>query len=183
MLIKIKGLNQRRFDENVTRIMNLACVAFRRGNIPTELDMQEPERTGQYWYENTKDNNFDLLPTTNNHKAFIRERGENFVIVEFYSRYDREGKQVNALCHLILSFFNEDEVEGINIPNNSNTLFNKYLLARMLAGYTQEELAKKAHLSDKTILTLEKGGKMSRNTLEKIERVLGEELKKVESIK
>jgi DNA-binding XRE family transcriptional regulator len=60
---------------------------------------------------------------------------------------------------------------------------NKYLLARTLAGLTQEELAKKAHLSDKTILTLEKGGKMSRNTLEKIERVLGEELKKVESIK
>jgi hypothetical protein len=36
MLIKIKGTNQERFGETVISVMNLACVCFRRGNIPTE---------------------------------------------------------------------------------------------------------------------------------------------------
>src|SRR3990167_1499762 len=97
MLIKIKGRNQEQLQKTVKNIMNLAYVAFRRGEIPTERDMQEAERTGLYWYENIKENKFELLPVINNHKALIRSRGENFIIIEFYSRYDRGDKQVNAL--------------------------------------------------------------------------------------
>ena len=114
MLIKIKGRNQDRFQETVKRVMNLACVAFRKGGVPTERDMQEPERTGLYWYENTKEEKFELLPTANNHKAFIRSRGENFIVIEFHSRYDRNNKQVNSLSNLVLSFFDEDEVEAVS---------------------------------------------------------------------
>ena len=114
MLIKIKGRNQESFQITVKSVMNLACVAFRKGSIPTERDMQEPERTGLYWYENTKEEKFELLPTANNHKAFIRSRGENFIVIEFHSRYDRNNKQVNSLSNLVLSFFDEDEVEAVN---------------------------------------------------------------------
>jgi hypothetical protein len=121
MLIKIKGTNQERFGETVISVMNLACVCFRRGNIPTEEDMLEPKITGLYWYENTKENKFELLPTANNHKAFIRDRGENFIVIEFYSRYDIDNKEVNALSNLVLSFFADDEVEKVKdyyVPKN-----------------------------------------------------------------
>jgi hypothetical protein len=114
MLIKIKGRNQEHYEETLKAVMNLACVAFRKGNIPTEYDMQESERTGLYWYENLKEEKFELLPTANNDKAFIRGRGENFVIVEFYSRYDRDFKKAHALSNLILSFFSDDEVELVS---------------------------------------------------------------------
>ena len=113
-LIKIKGQNQERFKETLISVMNLACVCFRKGTIPTERDMQEPERTGLYWYENTKEEKFELLPTANNHKAFIRNRGENFIVIEFYSRYDIDNKEVNALSNLVLSFFSNDEVEDVS---------------------------------------------------------------------
>jgi hypothetical protein len=115
MLIKIKGTNQERFENTLKRIMDLACICFRRGNIPTEEDMLEPKITGLYWYENTKENKFELLPTANNHKAFIRGRGENFIVIEFYSRYDIDNKEVNALSNLVLSFFADDEAELVNI--------------------------------------------------------------------
>lgn len=111
MLIKIKGRNQEELQKTIKSVMNLACVAFRKGNIPTEEDMQEPERTGLYWYENVKEQKFELLPRLNNHKAFIRGRGDNFIVIEFHSRYDRDNEQVNSLSNLILSFFEDDEVE------------------------------------------------------------------------
>lgn len=115
MLIKIKGTNQERFGETVISVMNLACVCFRRGNIYGKKDLVE------YWYENTKENKFDLLPTANNHKAFIRDSGENFIVIEFYSRYDIDNKEVNALSNLVLSFFSDDEVEKVKdyyVPKN-----------------------------------------------------------------
>jgi hypothetical protein len=122
MLIKIKGTNQERFGETVISVMNLACVCFRRGNIPTEEDMLEPKITGLYWYENTKKrNNLNYYPTANNHKAFIRDRGENFIVIEFYSRYDVDDKEVNSLSNLVLSFFADDEVEKVKdyyVPKN-----------------------------------------------------------------
>jgi hypothetical protein len=115
MLIKIKGTNQERFGETVISVMNLACVCFRRGNIYGKKDLVE------YWYENTKENKFELLPTANNHKAFIRDRGENFIVIEFYSRYDVDDKEVNSLSNLVLSFFSDDEVEKVKdyyVPKN-----------------------------------------------------------------
>ena len=111
MLLKIKGHNQERFEETVKAVMNLACVAFRKGSIPTEREMQEPEKRGLFWYENAKEERFELVPISHNHRAFIRQRGENFIVVKFYSRYQGNRKQVESLSNLILSLFSEDEVE------------------------------------------------------------------------
>ena len=108
ILIKIKGQNQERFQETLISVMNLACVCFRRGNIPGRKDLVE------YWYENTKEEKFELLPTANNHKAFISDSGQNFIVIEFYSRYDIDNKEVNALSNLVLSFFSNDEVEDVS---------------------------------------------------------------------
>ena len=111
MLIKIKGRNEERFKDTLTRVIDLACVVFSRGRIPTDYDKEDPERTGRYWIQ--KDDTFDLLPLVNNYKAFIRERGDNYVILEFHSRYDKDRKEVNSLSNLIMTFFSEDEVEEV----------------------------------------------------------------------
>lgn len=110
MLIKIKGKDQDDLQAIITRVMNLACVTFKRGNIPSDRDILDYARTGLYWYENKKQNYFDLLPALNNHKAFIKERGTHFVVVEFHARYDNEKKQSTALTNLVLALF-PDEVE------------------------------------------------------------------------
>ena len=110
MLIKIKGRNRERFGEVLEGVLNLATVAFSRGYLPTERDIANPQQTGLYWYRKFKDDKFELLPRLNDHKAFIRDSGENFIVLEFYSRYDGDKKQVDALSNLILALFREDEV-------------------------------------------------------------------------
>ena len=110
MLLKIKGKNQEMFEETVTKVMNIACVAFRKGSIPTEEDMQEPQRTALYWYKNIPDNRFELFQQSNNHHAFIKESGENFIVIQFHSRRDSDGVQVTSLSNLIVSLFDEVEL-------------------------------------------------------------------------
>jgi hypothetical protein len=42
-------------------------------------------------------------------------------VIEFYSRYDIDDKEVNALSNLVLSFFADDEVEKVKdyyVPKN-----------------------------------------------------------------
>lgn len=113
MQIKIMGHDQDRLNVTITAIMNLACVAFRKGNIPNPKEMQEPTRRGLYWYENEKENKFELLATANNHFAHIKERGKNYIIIEFFDKYDIENKKVNALSNLVLAFFDKDEVQAV----------------------------------------------------------------------
>lgn len=119
MLLKIKGRNKERFKETVNSIMNIACVVAGKGSIPSEYDIKNAENSGQYWYENVKEDKFEILGISNDHKAFVRERGENFIVVEFSFRYDgRYGVQgfpkKTALSNLILAIFDENEVELVS---------------------------------------------------------------------
>jgi hypothetical protein len=113
MLIKIKGRNNEKLTENISRVMNIACVVARRGTIPTQYDIETPERRGLYWYINESGDTFELLPTKNDDKAFVRDKGDNFIVVEFFSRYDKEGKKFESLSKLILAFFSQDDVEEV----------------------------------------------------------------------
>lgn len=112
MLIKIKGRNEERLKNTIARVMNIACVSFGLGRIPSPLDIVQADITGKYWVENQKEGKFEILPIANNYKAFATERGDNFVVVQFYSRYDRG--EIKAFCDLILSLFGEDEIEPQN---------------------------------------------------------------------
>jgi hypothetical protein len=54
-------------------------------------------------------------------RHLLEDRGENFIVIEFYSRYDVDNKEVNALSNLVLSFFSDDEVEKVKdyyVPKN-----------------------------------------------------------------
>jgi hypothetical protein len=122
MLIKIKGTNQERFGETVISVMNLACVCFRRGNIPTEEDMLEPKITGlSIGMKIRKKTSLNYYRQQTITRHLLESRGENFIVIEFYSRYDIDNKEVNALSNLVLSFFADDEVEKVKdyyVPKN-----------------------------------------------------------------
>lgn len=110
MYVKIKGKDAADLEINIDRVMNLACMAFRRGRLLRDYDM-ENRRRGEFWYR--EGNTFELYPTLNNDKAFVRNEGELFIVVEFYSRYDSKKKKSIALSNLIAALF-VDDVELIN---------------------------------------------------------------------
>ncbi len=113
MIIKIKGRNEVALNQNIAAVMNLALVAFNRGYIPNDAQRKEPKKNGLYWYENQEEGKFEILPVANNHKAFILERGDYFIVIRFHSRYDSDKKEVKALCNLITTFFPSDEIEEV----------------------------------------------------------------------
>lgn len=112
MTIKITGRNAELFQENLTAVLNIACVVAGHGNIPTEQDIQDPGRSGRYWYRETDHgaNRFQLYPTSNDWWANIRGEGENFIVLEFQYRYDRHGVAEALTNLLLIRFANSDFV-------------------------------------------------------------------------
>lgn len=105
MLVKIKGRDAKDLESNIDRVMNVACIAHRKGRLLRERDLEDRTR-GEYWYRDGS--TFELYPSLNNDKAFVRHQGEHFITVELYSRYDSSGVKSNALSNLILALFPAD---------------------------------------------------------------------------
>ena len=105
MLVKIKGTDSSDLEANIDRVMNVACIAHRKGRLLRDRDLID-RRKGEYWYRDG--NTFELYPSLNNDKAFVRHQGHHFVIVEFYSRYDSSGVKSNAISNLIVALFPND---------------------------------------------------------------------------
>lgn len=98
MKLKITGKNADLLQEFFTSVINIACAIAWRGE----------DRS--YWsFEADK---YDLCPPTNNYWAFIVERGENFIVLEFRYRYDKGAALADAMCVLMKERFN-DEIELI----------------------------------------------------------------------
>lgn len=111
MLLKISGKNQELFDHFLTSIMNLACVAAMGGNIPNKDEIQTPRERGRYWFHEKENgsNRFHLYPMSNDYWANVKEEGENFMVVEFRYRYDREGSAfADALTQLLAVRFRDN---------------------------------------------------------------------------
>lgn len=104
MLLKLKGRDKDQLILITEKIMNIACVVSGSGYLPTEYDKNNLHASGRYWFENVKEDKFELLPRANNNKAFIRERGDYFLVIKFYCRYDTDNKKADALSNLILAF-------------------------------------------------------------------------------
>ena len=102
-MIKITGHSPENLQENIERVMNLACVAFRRGAMPSDYDIDTAATRGLFW---TKvDGIYHLLPTANNAMAFVREYETAYVVIEFHYRYDSDRKHEKALDELMAVFF------------------------------------------------------------------------------
>ena len=112
MYLKIKGNSNKLFQENVKRVMNLFTVVAGRGTLPSQYDIDNAERLGRYWYEFVEDDKFEILGVTNDNKAFVKKRGENYIVVDFHCRYNNKQK-VEVLYSLIQVFFADDQVELI----------------------------------------------------------------------
>ena len=113
MYLKIKGNSNELFQENVERVMNVFTVVAGRGTLPSELDIVTAERLGCYWHEFVEDDKFEILGASNNNKAFVKERGENYIVVDFHCRYNNKLK-VEALYNLIDVFFANDQIDFIH---------------------------------------------------------------------
>jgi hypothetical protein len=110
MLLKIKGRNQERFRQTLESVMNIACVVARKGVIPNQFDIDNAETHGLYWHEDIANNVFDLCANT--HKAFVQQRGENFIVIRFQFLYDTMGlPKAKSLSNLILAIFDNEKVE------------------------------------------------------------------------
>ena len=106
MKIKITGRNEELFKAQLKDILNVATVVAGTGTIPDEYDIDEAERLGRYWVR--EENRFNILGSSNNNWANIREEGENYIVIEFSTRYDRMGlPKAKALSNLILEWFND----------------------------------------------------------------------------
>lgn len=105
MQIKITAKTPNWFKEIVSNVLNIAGVVAGFGYIPKPEEMEEPERTGRYWYLDPDGTKYHLLPATNNWLAHIRAEGENFVVLEFWYRHDKNNLLSDALANLILARF------------------------------------------------------------------------------
>jgi len=105
MTIKISGRNEELFEANLKTALNIGQVASQRGYIPDE-HYSNPNY-GRVWIEDP--NGYDLAPISNDYKAFVRNRGENFIELEFSYRYDGADRPfANALTVLVAAVLRQD---------------------------------------------------------------------------
>ena len=104
MKLKIEGKSKELFDHYLTSVLNTASVVVMGGHIPNQIEVEQPERHGRYWFRETGDgsNKFNLYPMSNNYWAFITDEGDNIITLEFRYRYDTgDDAFSNALVHLL----------------------------------------------------------------------------------
>jgi len=102
MKIKITLPTNELLNEFINSVLNIACVIANRGDIPHESD-------SAFWTLFPSPDRYDLSPVSNNYWAYIRERGDNFIVLEFAYRYGNTGL-CDALCLLLKARF-RDEIE------------------------------------------------------------------------
>lgn len=107
MKIKITGKSKELFDHYLTAVLNLAAVAAMGGHIPTQREIEMPDELLQRYWVRERDgatlDRFNLYPMSNDYYANIREKGENYIVLDFWYRHDRAGggSFVAALCNLL----------------------------------------------------------------------------------
>jgi|JI10StandDraft_1071094.scaffolds.fasta_scaffold141461_4 hypothetical protein len=92
--VKITGRNKKLFDNNLECAINLAALYARGGTMPSNYDIKN---NGRWWNLNENEEKYDLYPRANDYKIFIRGKGENWILLEFYYRYDNKDKNDNFL--------------------------------------------------------------------------------------
>lgn len=86
--VKITGRNKELFQNFLEKALNIATMIARKGVLPDAYHLEEKnlDRLGEWWV--LHDKTYNILGTVNNHKAFIRDQGENAITLEFSYRYD-----------------------------------------------------------------------------------------------
>lgn len=114
-LVKITGKNKEIFNHNLNSAINVAALCAKRGVLPKEVEIQK--EGGDWWVLNEEQKVYNLNPNSNNHQAFIREKGENHILLEFF--YRSENKLINPLtfqktmAELVVVMLGQDNAEII----------------------------------------------------------------------
>lgn len=112
-MLKIKGRNKELYERTLKSVLDITFVICTKGYFPTEWDIEKPERSGKYWLLEENYNRYNIVPTNNNYWLNIKDKGENFIVLDFNCRYDKDNKKKNSLVNVITSFFDDDLVELI----------------------------------------------------------------------
>lgn len=110
MKLKITGNTPERFESNLKRFLNLSTLVCLKGYVPSQNEIEKPE-LGRWWILEEENKRYQLLPSANDYWLNIREKGTNYIILDFSYRYDSNFKMKNALCELTSTVF--DFVEKI----------------------------------------------------------------------
>jgi len=103
MQIQITGKDAEQFKNNLTAVLNVACVVAMGGYLPTDQ-----EKWGRQTPETDGVNRFDLYPLVNDYRANIKEEADTSITLEFSYRYDRgSGKFGEFLCPLLVWRFSD----------------------------------------------------------------------------
>lgn len=109
-MLKLTSNNNSDLMETFQRILVMASVIVQQGYLPTEEEINEPERYGRYPYKDkNKNNSYQLFGSVNNDWVNVREESENFIIFEFSFRYDSKNIKKNTMNNVILTWFNNVE--------------------------------------------------------------------------
>mgnify|MGYP001770286087 CR=1 FL=1 len=109
LLIKGKGNTPERVQESLNHylesVLNIACVIARGGSLPNSLDLAYPTQRGGYWY--FEGDKVHLHGSANDFFSFVIERGDDYVILQFHYRYDKQGF-ADAITSLLAIRFPEN---------------------------------------------------------------------------
>lgn len=113
--IKIKGLDAEDLEKKIEDAMNLVALFVRGGRLPQGDDTTNPQR-GMWWQYNIEESKYEFFHT-NDYKAFVREKEENFIVLEFHYRYGhRDEINFNTIMsQTIFLMLGNEFVEILNV--------------------------------------------------------------------
>jgi hypothetical protein len=111
-MIKIKGRNKELYERTLKNVLDVTFVICSKGYFPTEWDIEKPERSGKYWLLEEENNRYNIVPTNNNYWLNIKNKGENFVVLDFNCRYDKDNKKKNIIIEEFDKYFKIDFLDS-----------------------------------------------------------------------
>lgn len=98
-MIRVEAKDTEMLKEYLYSILNIAIVISLGGRIPDERDIANAKGSGFFWFRDG--DRYCLAPHSNNYWAFVREEGENFIVLEFAYRYDKNNEFADTLTKLL----------------------------------------------------------------------------------
>jgi len=105
MKLKISHPNPEVFQEILKDVLNISTVVALGGQIPSELEMNNPSQRGRYWWKD--EDRYHLASSNNDWWAFIREEYQTSIVLEIRRRNDTKGA-ADALTLLLVALFRND---------------------------------------------------------------------------
>lgn len=110
MKLKITGHNKERFEENLLNFLNMATLICHKGYIPTQYDIDNADRLGNWWSLDKEQNKYYILGGSNNIWLAILEETETSKTVEFSFRYDSKREKEFSISNVLLAFLDYVEL-------------------------------------------------------------------------